>query len=228
MQNPTNQFIVFYGDKDSSRGRRDTHSPPALPAQRQRRMPWLGLLAVWFSYAVQCQRLHAAAHAAHGRLDLLLPGGVGLKHVLDKRLADGQQPRELALNLRRTASRQRAARPPWQLATHTCLKGGHAMLVGYQHRRAGNAGPGMGEERLVLQAQLPAASCVLSILPGAGESVRGGRARARAVSSRLLERGATMTLACSSSEKLDQVISGSTYCLYSSRISLWLIAPGLV
>ena len=81
---------------------------------------------------------------------------------------------------------------------------------------------------MVLQAQLPAASCSLGILLGGWAICARGRARARAVSSRLLERGATMTLACSSREKLDQVISGSTYCLYSSRISLWLIAPGLV
>ena len=52
--------------------------------------------------------------------------------------------------------------------------------------------------------------------------------RTRLVSSRLLERGALMTLACSSMVKLLQVKSLSTYCLYSSSTSLWLIAPGLV
>ena len=49
----------------------------------------------------------------------------------------------------------------------------------------------------------------------------------RPVSSRLLERGAMMTLACSSREKFFQLNSGSMYDLYSSRISLWLMALGV-
>ena len=54
------------------------------------------------------------------------------------------------------------------------------------------------------------------------------RALTLAVSRRLLERGAMMTFACSSRLKFFQLKSGSMYDLYSSRISLWLMAPGLV
>jgi len=50
---------------------------------------------------------YAAAHGAHRGLNLLLPGRVGLKHVLDERLADGQQLRELALDLHPAATKAR-------------------------------------------------------------------------------------------------------------------------
>lgn len=46
-------------------------------------------------------------------------------------------------------------------------------------------------------------------------------------SSSLLERFAARILFCSSTVKLDQVKSGSTYFLYCSRHWLWLMAPGL-
>ena len=44
----------------------------------------------------------------------------------------------------------------------------------------------------------------------------------------MLDLGATMTLACSSTVKFCHVRLLSINCLYNSKISLWLIAPGFV
>jgi len=163
------------------------------------------------------RRSHAAAHAAHRRLHLRLPRRVGLKHVLDERLADRQQLRELPLDLRpgrplsavQAGRRKRRRAAPSGSAAHGCSSRGRACSLRASPQRATKT----GRRAASGPSQAPAGL--------AGRA----RARARPVSSRLLERGATMTLACSASEKLAQVISGSTYC---SRISLWLIAPGLV
>lgn len=49
----------------------------------------------------RCNAASPAAHLFDGCEDLVLLGGVGLEHVLDERLFDAQDLRELALNLQR-------------------------------------------------------------------------------------------------------------------------------
>lgn len=52
---------------------------------------------------------YATAHGAHRGLNLLFPGRVGLKNVLDERLTDRQQLRELALDLHPATKKARIA-----------------------------------------------------------------------------------------------------------------------
>lgn len=115
-------------------------------------------------------------------------GCVGLEHILDERLPDGQQLGELARDLDRHDKRSRESSRVHALSAARMASTPPA-----------GAAPGRQAGK---PAQRGVGCCPLT----------------RSVSSRLLLRGATMTLACSSTVKLAHVNSGSMYCLYSSMI----------
>ena len=100
------------------------------------------------------RRSHAAAHAAHRRLHLRLPRRVGLKHVLEERLADRQQLRELPLDLRTGWPLSAAvgcaaahAPPRGAVTQYDCTSCGQGSAASRQARGAGPAGRGRAPGR---------------------------------------------------------------------------------
>ena len=154
------------------------------------------------------------AHRLDRRADVGLVGRRGREDVLDERLPDGQQAGELGLDLLVAARGGEGATTGGREGEgEEGRERPHNSRRAQQEASSGSSSGAAAATKQQRRSSSSNAAAQRSRKRGAAAASKAGRSvrqRARPVSSRLLERGATITLACSSTLKLAHVKSGST------------------